>query len=184
MTDIVGPAAARMVLDALLPGIEASLAAVPAGATPTEKMAAMEAAKTRLRDFFNGTRPQNLADQAEVDAVRKIDGIAFDAFSNLTAQQVDLGVGTIKQASQQLQALTASLNQQTASTSSAARSVALLPVKKAVDAMTAMVNSVKALKNNLSSADPDQAKAATEIDALVAQFETLRKAVNKPSAGG
>jgi hypothetical protein len=182
MSDIVGPAAARTILDALLPSIEASLGAIPANAAPAAKIAAMEAAKKRLSDFFNSTRAQNLADPAEVDAVRKIDAIAFDAFSAITVQQVDLGVGAIQQAGQQLQALTAALNQQTASTAGAAKSVALQPVKKAVDAMTAMVNSVKALKDNLSAADPDQAKAAAEIEKLVQQFEIVRKAVSA-SAG-
>jgi hypothetical protein len=177
MSDIVGPAAARTVLDALLPSIESSLTAVQGG-TPEARIGAMEAAKKRLRDFFNATRPQNLADQAEVDAVQQIDGIAFQAFSHLTVQQVDLGVGAIKQGSEDLKALTAQLNLQTASTASAAKSIALQPVKKAVDAMTALVNSVKALKTNLSAADPDQAKAATEIDKLVAQFDILRKAVS------
>jgi hypothetical protein len=177
MSNIVGPAAARMVLDALLPSIESSLAAVQ-GAAPAVRIAATNAAQQRLSDFIDSTRPQNLADQAEVDAVQQIDDIALNAFSNLTANQIQASVAAIQQGSQQLQTLTAQLNLQTASTASAAKSVALLPVKKAVDAMTAMVNSVKALKTNLSAGDPDQAKAVAEIDKLVEQFDILRKAVS------
>jgi hypothetical protein len=177
MSEIVGPAAAQTVLDALLSSIELSLAAVQ-GAADETKTAAMDAAQKRLHDFVNSTHPRNFADQAEVDAVQQIDEIARTAFSNITVQQIDLGVAAIQQRNQQLQELTAQLNLQTASTASAAKSIALQPVKKAVDAMTALVNSVKALKTNLSAADPDQAKAATEIDKLVAQFDILRKAVS------
>lgn len=177
MSDIVGPVAAQAALEALMPSIEASLEAAKSAA-PSARIAAIEKAKTRLSDFFNSTRPQNLADPAEVAAVREIDTIAHQALTKLTVQQVDLGVSAIKQASQRLKTLTAALDQQTAATASAAKSVALQPVKKAVDTMATMVNSVKALKANLSAADPDQAKAATEIDKLVAQFETLRKAVS------
>ncbi|MBV9883326.1 MAG: hypothetical protein JO276_09985 [Sphingomonadaceae bacterium] len=180
MSDIVGPAAARSVLDALLASIEASLKAVQGGSQEA-RTTAMDAAQKRLSDFINSTRPQNLADQAEVDAVQQIDDVALNAFSNLTADQIEAGVAAIQQSNQQLVALTAQLNLQTASTSAAAKSIALQPVKKAVDAMTAMVNSVKALKDNLSAADPDQAKAAAEIEKLIQQFEIVRKAVSAPA---
>jgi hypothetical protein len=177
MSNIVGPSAARAVLDAMLPSIESSLAAVQ-GADRAVRVAAMDAAQQRLSDFIDSTRPQNLGDQAEVDAVQQIDDVALNAFSKLTVDQVQLNVAAIKQGSEDLKVLTAQLNLQTTSTSGAAKSVALLPVKKAVDAMTALVNSVKALKTNLSGADPDQAKAAAEIDKLVAQFDIVRKAVS------
>jgi hypothetical protein len=177
MSSIIGPVAAKAVLDALMPSIEASLEAAR-GASAAVRIAAIEAAKTKLSDFFNSTRAQNLADPEEVEAVGQIDSIAHDALSKLTVDQVDLAVDAIEQASQKLKTLGATLDQTTATTASAAKSVALQPVKKAVDTMTAMVNSVKALKANLSGTDPDQAKAASEIDKLVAQFEALRAAVS------
>ena len=177
MSSIIGPAAAKAALNALLPSIQASLQAVT-GAAPAVAIPAIEAAKKKLSDFFNATRPQNLADPVEVAAVREIDTIAHDIVSQLTAQQVGLAVAAIVQGSQRLTGLTTALDQQSAATSSAAKSVALQPVKKAVDNMMALVASVKAIRLNLSGADPDQAKAITEIDKLVAQFETLRKAVS------
>jgi hypothetical protein len=176
VSEIIGQGPAGAVLEALMASLEVSLQAVQ-NAAPLDRIKAIEAAKKRLMDFSDSTRAQNLADPAEVKAVRDIDQLALDTISSLTVQQVDLGVGALQQGARRLRTLTGALNQQTAGAATAAKSIALQPVKKAVETMTAMVNSVKALKANLKAADPDEAKVAAEIDKLVSQFETLRRAV-------
>jgi hypothetical protein len=177
MSDIVGKDAARAALDALIPRLQASLQAART-ASPLDRMKAMEAAKAQLSGFFNSTRPANLGDPAEVKAVRDIDQIAFDMLTQLTVDQVDLGVGALSDGAARLRSLTTALDRQTATVSSAAKSVSLQPVKKAVDSMTAMVQSIKDLKKGLKADKPDEAAVAKTIDDLVAKFEALRSAVS------
>lgn len=177
MSDIVGKDAAKAALETLIPRLQQALQAAQT-ASPQDQVRAMESAKSQLNDFFNSTRAQNLADPAEVKAVRDIDQIAFDMMTQLTVQQVTVGVAALTAGAARLRSLTGSLNQQTATVSSAAKSVSLQPVKKAVDSMTAMVNSVKALKTSLKADKPDEAAVMKKIDDLVAQFEALRTAVS------
>jgi hypothetical protein len=177
MTIIKGPAAAAAVLEALLPSLQASLDAARS-VSDDALMDAIEAAKLRLRNFANSTMAANLNDSAEVEAVDRIDKVARDLHSRLTIGQIGMAVGAISATAAELNALSAQLGLLTDATERAAKSIALDPVKKAVDAMTAMVNSVKSLKANLDAADPDEAQVIAEIDKLAEQFEALRTAVN------
>jgi hypothetical protein len=177
MNDIVGKDAARTALDSLIPRLQTALQNAR-NASPIDRIRAIEAAKTQLSDFFKATRASNLGDAAEVQAVRDIDQIAMDMHTQLTVEQVDLGVGALTAGAARLRALAGALDQQTARVSSAAKSVSLQPVKSAVDSMTSMVQSIKSLKTTLKTSKPDEAAVAQKIDALVAQFEALRASVS------
>lgn len=181
MSDILGPAAAASILDALLPSLEASLQAAQ-GLGAVEQMKAIGTVKRRLSDFADSTRAQNLADAAEVQAVREIDELVLEVISRLTVQQVSIGIAALQDGAARLRELTAALDLQTTVITGAAKSIALQPVKKALDTMTAMVGSVKALKANLKTADPDEAQAIAEIDRFIEQFEVLRRTVTSGDA--
>jgi hypothetical protein len=176
VSEIIGAGPAAAVLEALLSSVELALRAAQ-GASAVDQLKAIEAAKKRLTDFADGTRAQDLANADEVKAVREIDRLALDAISVLTVIQASVGAAALQEGADQLKTLTGALNVETANVTGAAKSISLQPVKKAVDTMTAMVNSVKFLKANLNSADVDEAKVITEIDNLVDQFEALRDAV-------
>lgn len=176
MSTIVGPANARAVLDALLPGLKASLDAAR-GRSADERRNVAAAVQDRLRAFANSTTAGNLADPHEVAAVRDIDTVARDLHRAITADQIEASIAEIESGAARLATLAASLGLQTAANRSAARSISLEPVKKAVDSMTAMVESVKSLKTGLSAADADEASVLRLIDDFAARFDALRKAV-------
>lgn len=181
MTIIKGPDAAAAALNLLLPSLQASLAAAQSGSVD-DRLDAVEAVKQQLRDFANSTSPVNLADPAEIAAVEKIDDVARDLHSTLTAGEIETGIASIAAAAGKLRTLSGQLDQLATTNEHAAKSIALDPVRKAVDTMTAMVDSVKSLKANLSEDDPDEAQVAAEIEKLVEQFEVLKQAVG--GAGG
>jgi|GEM_PF-4402908 len=177
MSDIIGKDAAKAALDALIPQLQATLQT--ARTKPAlDRMKAIERVKTQLSDFIKSTRPANVGDAAEAKAVRDIDQIALDLHTQLTADQVEAGVGALTAGAARLRALTGALDQQTARVSAAAKSVSLQPVKSAVDSMTGMVQSIKSLKSTLKADKPDEAAVAQKIDALVTQFEALRTSVS------
>lgn len=176
MTTIRGAAQARLALDALLASVESSIAA--AGALPAQQQGPVfDAAIQRLRTFINGTEAERLTDMAEVQAVAAIDVIARDAALKLTLKQVDSSIAELRAGAEKLDRLAATLNSAAASNQRAARSIRLEPAKKAVDQMTAMVESVKSLKAGLSAADADEASVLQLIDDFATKFEALQRAV-------
>ncbi len=178
MTDIIGPAAAKAALTNLMAQIKAALnAAGPAG-SPAYR-AAVDQAQRDLETFFKSTRAADLADPDEVAAVRAIDQLAFDLLVKLSLDELEGNIELIEDGAEKLSKLGAALGAQADSNVKAAASIGLKPVKDTIDSMTALVESVKNLKANLSAADPDEAKVAAEIDKLVAQFETLRTAARQ-----
>lgn len=176
MSDIIGPAAAKTALNTLIAQISSSLAAAKT-AGDAAYGAAIDAAQRDLEAFFKSTRPGDDTDNVEVAAVRAIDQIAFDLFMKLSVDQLEANADQLEEGAAKLETLGQALDAAANANVRSAASIALKPVKDAIDSMTAIVGSVKSLKANLSSADPDEAQVITEIEKLVAQFETLKAAV-------
>jgi len=177
MSEIVGVEAARAVLEAMLPGIRASLEAAR-GLPADQRRNAIGQIQARLRDFANSTRAARLSDAKEVAQIAEIDQIARDLHSRISADQIETSLTELESGAARLAALAARLGNLTSDNRAAAKSISLDPVKKAVDTMTAMVDSVKALKSGLKADDPDEARVAAEIQKLVDQFQTLRAAIS------
>jgi hypothetical protein len=170
MTTIVGPAAAKAALIDLISEIRQSLGAVAGGGAAYGQ--AVTAAQERLRTFFKATEPADDPDVAAIDA------IAFDLFLTLGFDAIAANNARLEAGARRLAELTGQLDDVTAATHHAAASVALRPVKDAIDSMVAIVAEVKALKSNLSSAKPDEALVIAEVDKLAEQFDVLRQAVS------
>ena len=178
MSDIIGPAAAKAALTQLVADIKSSLnGARPAGSPAYGE--AVDKAQRDLEAFFKSTHAADRADPVEVAAVRAIDEVAFDLLVKLSLDELEGNIGILEQGAAKLATLGGALGAQAAINVKAAASIGLKPVKEAINSMTAVVESVKELKANLSAADPDEAKVAAEIDKLVAQFETLRTAARR-----
>ena len=176
MSDIIGAAAAKSALTNLVSRIRSSLETAK-GLGASAYAQAVDAAQRDLDTFFKSTKPADFADAAEVAAVRKIDEVAFNLLVDLSLEEMEANVQKLEQGAQKLQAISVALADQAAANSAAAAAIGLQPIKQAVDSMTGLVNSVKALKTNLKADDPDQAKVAAEIENLVAQFQRLKSAV-------
>lgn len=178
MSGIIGPAAAKAALTQVLAQIDAALAAAGPAGSPSYG-AAVDKAQRDLEAFFKSTQPADFADPMEVAAVRAIDELAFDTLTRLSLAEMQANVDLLRAGAAKLKTLAGGLDAQAESNVAAAGAIGLKPVKQAIDSMTGIVNSVKALKTNLKADDPDEAKIATEIDKLVSQFETLRQAVSE-----
>lgn len=180
MSDITDPAAAKAALQQLLDSIEDRLGAAGAPGSPAYA-AAVSSAQGELQAFVDSTKA-DLTKPQEVAAMRAIDQVARDLLLDLTLEAMEGQLAKIREGAERLRALGNQLGEQADRNQAAAASIGLKPVKDAVDEMTGMVESVKALKTNLKADKPDEAAIAAEIDRLVTQFESLRKAVR--SAGG
>lgn len=177
MSEIVGSAQARAALRQLLDRIEARFAAAgPAGGSGHS--AAVEEARRELQAFVDSSRAADLSDTAEVTAVRAVDQIARDMLLDLTLGSMEEQLAKIREGSTKLEELAGRLGAEADRNLAAADAIGLKPVKQAVDAMTGLVESVKRVKSGLKADDPDEAAIAAEIEKLVEQFETLRKAVS------
>ena len=173
MSNIIGPSAAKAALNQLIARIKTSLAA----AGPAAYGAAVDAAQIDLEAFWKSTLPSDFADPVEVAAVRAVDEVARDLFIELSLDEMEANMVRLEQGATKLETLGGSLASATSTNVRSAASIGLQPVKDALDSMTTMVNSVKALKANLSSAKPDEAKVIAEIEKLAAQFEALKTLV-------
>jgi hypothetical protein len=178
MSTIIGPAAAKAALTSLFAGIEASLGAAGPAGTPAYA-AAVDKAQKDLETFFKSTSAADLADPAEVAAVRAIDELAFNTLVKLSLAEMQGNIDTLRQGAERLKTLAAGLDAQAKSNVAAAGSIGLKGVKEAIDQMTTIVNSVKKLRDGLKADNPDEKAIADEIAKLVGQFETLKDKVDK-----
>lgn len=178
MTAIIGPAAAKAALTALLAQIEVALnAAGPAGSPAY--VAAATKAQQDLETFYKSTSAADLTDQPEVAAVRAIDDLAYNTLVKLSLSNMQANIQILQAGAEKLKTLAGQLDAQAKTNVASAGSIGLKGVKDAVDQMTTIVNSVKKLKDDLKADKPDEKAIADEIQKLVDQFKTLKDKVDK-----
>ena len=175
MTAIIGPAAAKSALTALLAQIEAALNA----AGPAAYGAAVDKAQQDLETFFKSTSAADITDQTDVAAVRAIDDLAYNMLVKLSLGEMQANIQILLAGADKLKTLAGQLDAQTNTNVASAGSIGLKGVKDAVDQMTAIVDQVKALRAGLKADNPDEKAIADEIGKLADQFKTLKDKVDK-----
>jgi hypothetical protein len=174
MSDIIGFEACSRELRRLLDEIaSAILAAGDAG--PDALHAAVMKETRKLVDFTNRTEPADLLDAQEVDAIRKIDQAADEARQQIFGDSAGTIVSRMQDRISQLNQLEKAVRQETAVNAQEADRLRLIPVRDAIDAMTATVKAVRNSREALSADDPDEAVVRSRIDAVLRAVASLEK---------
>lgn len=172
MTNIIGFDACKRALDTLVAEVQADLAAKKNG-DPDAYEAAVTDWEGKLFAFANACR----AGPGETDAVRELQTQARRLADEIRQAQMHEIVEVISAASRQIEQAGQAFGRQAASNVEAAKRGRLTPVKEALDSVAGAINQIKTLKKDLKADDPDEQKIATEAQALIEKFETLKKSI-------
>ena len=180
MTPIFGFPACKARLDQMLSASAQEIAAAAPGAGRDD---AANRWADAFVDFANASRAQNPADQAEVDAIAKLDTLALKTSDDATAAAISGSVAAIVARAAELAAITLELNQAAANAQSEEKRLRLVPIRDALTSIGDTITSAKALARSLDAANPDEQAIISGIDDLVARFAALRTTLdNAPGA--
>ena len=138
----------------------------------------LEARRQWARKFFDFKDATSAANPGEAEAIARIDAQAVAMAEKISFAPVSGIVDTIRSLSLEVEALGKSVKKESTANVESAKRGRLLPVKNAIDALTGAVNQIKVLKRNLKADDPDEQKIATEAQALIEKFETLKRSID------
>jgi hypothetical protein len=172
MPNIIGFDACRTALESLVAAAKADL-----GAKKDGDRAVYETAVTswerKFFEFRNAARPG----PGEEDAVRELQTRATRMAEEIRQAQMGEIIGRIDALSRQIEDVGKTFGEQAAGNVAAARRGRLTPLKDALDSVAGAINQLKTLKNDLKADDPDERKIATEAQALIEKFETLKESI-------
>lgn len=132
-----------------------------------------------LTAFTNDSRPTDPNDNAEADAIAKLDALAEQTADELTAFALAGAVGDVVDRSGEIAAIGATLGKQGSANQDEARRVRLVPVQELVTALTATVAQAKAVAATLDTSAPDEAAIVSAIAATLDQLQTLEAAAQR-----
>lgn len=173
MSQIVGALAARDALVGLVSAIRTALRTAD-GQGNAAYNEAVDSAMQDLEKFWKATVPASYTDADDVAAIRKIDAIAYDLFLEIGFQSLDANNAALEDGAERLEQLAEEIGELAASTAADADTVALRPVKDAVDSLTETITAIRDARARLDGTKPDHAAIISEIDKLATQFLVLK----------
>lgn len=173
MSDIIGFEACKAELKRLFDEIAAHMEAAGANGPAAVHEALLKESK-KLVDYTNRSEPENLSDPVEVENVRKLDELADDARRQLFGDSAREIISRIQDRSSQLNQLGKSVSQQTAVNAQGAGKARLIPLRNAIDAATASVNSIRQAGSTLSDDNATEAAVKADIEAVLSALAALQ----------
>ena len=177
MTTIRGYDAAERAFRELLEEIQDDLRESQAEGDAAVQEAVDRAAR-RLVEFKQSTRPANALDRDEANAIKRIDDLASSLRREIRDARISELVGRIEDAADDLSELTKSVEQAAEANSETARALRLTAVKKTIEDIESLVDTLKEMKSALDAANDGEKDVAIRIESLMEAFGNLRKAVS------
>ena len=176
MNNIIGFEACEKELQRLLEEVARNIdEARQQGADAVHSVVMSEAKK--LVEFTGRTEPRDIFDAEEIENVRRVDQLADQARREIFGASADVIISRIQDRASQLNQLAKSVRQQTAETGRKAREIRLIPLRNTVDAMKDLVETFKAVRNDLTDQNGDEAALKSKIDSVVEAVTALEKGV-------
>ena len=169
MSTIIGFDACKSALATLISSAKADLAAKKDGPS-----AAYDDAVTHWQQKLFAFTHDTRAGPGEADAIADLNQQAIRIGNEIRQTQKHDIITRIDELSRQIEAAGGQFGAQALSNLDAAKRGRLLPIKNAIDSLTATVNQIKVLKNQLDAADPDEQKILGEIETLVDKFSAMK----------
>lgn len=178
MSDIIGFEACAQELRRLLAEIAENIKT--AGENGPDALTAAVLTETRkLVDFTIRTEPKDIFDADEVGNIRKIDQAADETRREIFGDSANVIIGRMHDRISQLNQLEKAAKQQAAENEREARTIRLIPVRNAIDAVTETVEAVKDAKEVLLDADPVEAVVKSRIEGVLRAITALDKATRE-----
>ncbi|MBW1801585.1 MAG: hypothetical protein JRJ85_12760 [Deltaproteobacteria bacterium] len=178
MTDIIGFEACTQELKRLLDEIAENIKA--SGEKGSDELHAAVLTETRkLVEFTNRTEPKDFFDADEVKNIRKIDQAADEARREIFGGSAHAIISHMQDGISQLNQLEKAVRQQAAENEREAKKIRLIPIRKAIDAVTETVGAVKGGMEALSDDSSDEAVVKSKIESVLRAIAALDKAAKK-----
>lgn len=162
--------------DRLAELLEEASAALRQASTPDALVTAARGSARALARFTVESIAENPLDNAELSAIARLDSTASAESQKLNAIAIETTVAEIAARVAQIDAIIATLNQQSLANVAESKKLRLIPVRDAIARMTDTIGAAKVLAKSLDTRDPDEAAIVAAISDLGDKLAALHSA--------